>query len=97
MKLKRIDWQLDIRYMLKFSDVNRFLNVKERSYVIEVKSWGDFVFVSDMYRKSKGIQDLFLKLLFCKGNFEVLVCILGIVSDVFFGGLIIRVFVDEEL
>ncbi|XP_017170311.1 ankyrin repeat domain 36 isoform X3 [Mus musculus] len=97
MKPKRTDWQLDIRHMLKSSDANRLSNAKERSHVTEVKSWGDSALASDMYRKSKGTQDLFLKPLPCKGNFEAPARTLGTASDAPPGGPTTRAFADEEL
>ena len=63
----------------------------------EVKSWGDSALASDMYRKSKGTQDLFLKPLPCKGNFEAPARTLGTASDAPPGGPTTRAFADEEL
>uniref|UniRef100_A0A8C6HIA1 Ankyrin repeat domain 48 n=1 Tax=Mus spicilegus TaxID=10103 RepID=A0A8C6HIA1_MUSSI len=97
MKPKRTDRQLDIRHMLKSSDANRLSNAKERSHVSEVKSWGDSALASDMYRKSKSTQDLFLKPLPCKGNFEAPAHTLGTASDAPPGGPTTRAFADEEL
>ncbi|XP_076794301.1 uncharacterized protein LOC117712380 isoform X2 [Arvicanthis niloticus] len=98
MKPKRTDWQLDIGHTLKSSDANRHSNAKERSQVSEIKSWGDStLLVSDMYRKSKGTQDLSLKPLPFKGNCEAPVRTVGATSDAPPDGRTTRAFENEEL
>lgn len=98
MKPKRTDWQLDIGHILKSTDANRLSNAKERSQVSEIKSWSDSTLLeSDMYRKSKGTQDLSLKPLPCKGNCEAPVRTVGATSDAPPGGRTTRALEKEEL
>ncbi|GAB1295773.1 Ankyrin repeat domain 36 [Apodemus speciosus] len=98
MKPKRADWQLDMGHKLKSSDASRLSNTKERSHLSEIKSWGDSThLVSDVYRKSKGTQDLSLKPLSCKGHGEAPGRTVGTASDALPGGRATRAFKDEEL